>query len=401
MFLQIILALIAGILCGIVTGLVPGIHVNLISVLLLSASSFLLNYTVGVVLAVFIISMAITHSFLDAIPSIFLGAPDTDTVMAVLPGHKLLLEGLGYDAVRLTVIGSLLCLIVGIILTPLFVIIFPLIYNLVKDIMGFLLFGIVVFIILKEETWKQRGFAVLVFSLSGVLGLVVLNSSMSQPLFAMLSGLFGTSTLFISMFQKVSLPAQIDSEVITLEKKDYVSSVLGGILSGSFVTIFPGLGPAQAASLSNVFFKAKEYSYLVLVGGINTIGFLVSLVTVYTIDKARNGAVIVVMNIINSINLQKLILFSLVALVVGGIAAILTLRIAKMFSNLVDKVNYNILGALVIFFIFILAFYFSGLIGILVLIISTFIGVIPQLTESSRSQAMGCILLPVILMYLV
>ena len=84
-------------------------------------SPLLLNYTSPLGLAVFIISMSITHTFLDSIPSIFLGAPDADMAMAILPGHQLLLEGRGFEAVKLTVIGSLLCLLLGILIVPVLV----------------------------------------------------------------------------------------------------------------------------------------------------------------------------------------------------------------------------------------------------------------------------------------
>jgi len=115
MFIQLIISTFAGILCGIITGLIPGIHVNLISVLLISISPLLTNHISPYALALFIIAMSITHTFLDIIPSIFLGAPNEDTALAVLPGHKLLLEGKGYEAVRLATIGSLLSLIFGIL----------------------------------------------------------------------------------------------------------------------------------------------------------------------------------------------------------------------------------------------------------------------------------------------
>ena len=118
MFYDIILAILIGCLAGTITGLIPGIHVNLISMLLISVSGYLLGFTNPMVLAVFIIAMAITHTFLDSIPSIFLGAPDADMALGVLPGHRLLMEGKGYEAVKLTVIGSLLALIVTLLLIP-------------------------------------------------------------------------------------------------------------------------------------------------------------------------------------------------------------------------------------------------------------------------------------------
>ena len=100
MFLEILLALILGIGFGIITGLIPGIHVNLIAILLISLSAYLLEFVSVFSVAIFIFSMALTHTFLDMIPSIFLGAPNEDTALAVLPGHRMLLDGIGYEAIR-------------------------------------------------------------------------------------------------------------------------------------------------------------------------------------------------------------------------------------------------------------------------------------------------------------
>ena len=92
MFLEILISIFIGILIGIFTGLCPGIHVNMVSVILITLSPVLLTIAPPLALAAFIISLGITHSFLDTIPSIFLGAPDEDKVFSVLPGHKMLLE---------------------------------------------------------------------------------------------------------------------------------------------------------------------------------------------------------------------------------------------------------------------------------------------------------------------
>ena len=133
MFFQVLAAVLVGCLAGIITGLIPGIHINLVSLLLVSMSGYFLGFTSPLVLGVFIIAMAVTHTFLDVIPSIFLGAPDADTALAVLPGHKLLLEGRGYEAVKLTVIGSLVCLVFAVFLLPYMIPVVPVIYLALKD----------------------------------------------------------------------------------------------------------------------------------------------------------------------------------------------------------------------------------------------------------------------------
>ncbi len=73
MLIQIILALLLGLTAGAFTGLVPGIHINLVGVILVSLSVSAFADVNSVYFTVFIVAMAITHTFVDFIPSIFLG----------------------------------------------------------------------------------------------------------------------------------------------------------------------------------------------------------------------------------------------------------------------------------------------------------------------------------------
>lgn len=403
MFAAIIAALLIGILFGTFTGLTPGIHVNLISIILLSMTTYLLGITTPLVLAVFIISMSITHTFLDSIPSIFLGAPDADTALAVLPGHKLLLEGKGYEAVKLTVIGSLLCLIATIIIIPFLIPIAPFLYATVKPVMGWILLAVVLFMILKEKTLKKKFWAFAVFSISGILGLLVLNmNSLEQPLFPLLSGLFGLSILITSLNTKTTLPEQIISETIEVPKKKITKAVSAGTFAGTLTGLFPGLGAAQAAIIgTQLTGNIGSNAFMILVGGVNTVNFLFSLVTLYTLQKARNGAVIAVMEIVKSINMNELLIFIAVALIVGGIASILALKITKIFAKIINKINYQKLILAVIALIVILVFIFSKPLGLLVLLISTAAGIIPSAVGVGKNHAMGCLLLPVMLFFLI
>ena len=100
MFIEILIAILVGILCGIITGLTPGIHVNLVATTLLALSPILLSHFNALSLAVFIMSLAVTHSFLDTIPSTYLGAPENENALSVLPAQKMLLRGEGYHAVK-------------------------------------------------------------------------------------------------------------------------------------------------------------------------------------------------------------------------------------------------------------------------------------------------------------
>ena len=72
MLLELFLAITLGIIFGTITGLIPGIHINLIGAILIPLSATFLGLTTPIILVIFIVSMALTHSFIDFIPSVFL-----------------------------------------------------------------------------------------------------------------------------------------------------------------------------------------------------------------------------------------------------------------------------------------------------------------------------------------
>jgi len=399
MLTEVLLAIVIGIFLGIITGLTPGIHINLVSVLILSLSTYFLDLVSIFFLAVVIISMAVTHTFLDTIPSVFLGAPESDTALSILPGHKLLLQGKGYEAVMLTVIGSLGGLILCVSIVPIVMYLIPIIYPYIRLVIGYLLLLVSLFLIFKER--KSKLWAFIIFTLAGVLGMVVLNSPLlEEPLFPLLSGLFGTSMLFLSLKDNAKIPEQKEFK-FEIKAKDCGKAVCASVLAGWVCSFMPGLGPAQGAILASTIIKLEQKLFMVLVGGLSTVNMVLSFVTLYTLDKARNGAIVAVSKLITDISLRQLITFLFVALVVGGIATILAMNISKLFGKFMSKVNYRVLCISIISLIVILCFFLSGVMGLFVLFVSTCVGIIPQVKGIGRNHMMGCLLLPVMLYFLI
>lgn len=396
MLLEILIGLFVGILAGCITGLIPGVHVNLISLLALTFSPKLLEYTTPLPIGVFIIAMSVTHSFLDFIPSVFLGAPDSSTALSVLPGHKLLLEGKAYEAVKLTLVGSLGSLIFCILLVPLLIPFVNFVYPILKNYVGYVLIVIVLFMIFRD---KNKFWNAIIFLLSGCLGIIVLAiPNLNNPLFPMLSGLFGLSMLIVSLTQNVIIPKQIISNTIKLSKKNIFRAIFSASIAGTLTSFFPGMGPSQGAVLASELNKdMDDYGFMILVGGINTVNFVLSLITLLLLNKARNGAVIVVRELIGQISITQVLVFLSVSLVVGGIATILALNLTKIFSVVISKVNYNALVILIIVLITGLTIYFGGLLGLAILVVSTALGIVPGELGIARNHAMGCLILPVIL----
>lgn len=397
--IELIIAIAAGITIGIFSGLTPGIHINMISLLLLTLSPWMINaWHVNIIaLCVFIIAMGVTHTFLDTIPSIFLGAPDENTILGVLPGHRYLLRGNGMMAVKLFTIGSFFGLVMAVIMFPMLYFITKYSYGYFEKVFAWILIAVLLFMIFRDE---KKVWAIIVVFLSGLFGIIVFNIELKDPLFPMLSGLFGISTLIISYFDNNNIPEQKLVDGTIIDKKQTFMSLIAGNIGSFIVSTFPGLSSSIAAVLSMQFVKdLGDKGFMILMGCIGTSSFVLSLVALYAVDKARNGAVIVVAQLID-INLWSIMVFISAALIAGAVSVMLSLYFGKIFCNLISHVNYRKLITCIMALIAALVLIMTSWIGLLVLVVSTAIGIIPGIVKIQRTHSMACIMIPVI-MYLI
>jgi len=395
MLLEIIIALIVGIIAGTLTGLIPGIHINLVGIFLVSLSASFLSSLNPVYLIIFIASMAITHTFIDFIPSIFLGCPDTDTELSVLPGHELLKKGQGYEAIILTCYGSLAAIFILILISFPSILMISKTYDFIKILIPGLLILTSFFLISLE---KKRFFALFVFLLTGFLGLCVLNlPSLKEALLPLLTGLFGGSMLVISIKNKTKIPKQ----KITKPKTKLLRPIIGALIASPLCSFLPGLGSGQAAIIGNTISRTNKKGFLVLLGATNTLVMGFSFISLYVISKTRTGAAVAMQEIIGNLSGKILILILTTAVISGIISFFLTIFLAKFFLQKIEKINYTFLSLITLAILAIIVFLMSGFIGLAVLIISTLTGIYCISLGVRRTNMMGCLLLPTILLYLV
>ena len=164
----VLLFALVGVAAGALTGIVPGLHVNNLALLILAAGGALSAlvlaafpsaslFEIALLTASLITSVAVTHTFVNCIPSTFLGAPDESTSLSVLPAHRMTLEGRGYEAVELSAVGSLGGLMVSFsLLIPVFVVLGPPMggYERIIDTSIVLILLVVVAILVLDEGSK-------------------------------------------------------------------------------------------------------------------------------------------------------------------------------------------------------------------------------------------------------
>ncbi|MEN7982606.1 MAG: tripartite tricarboxylate transporter permease [Nanoarchaeota archaeon] len=403
MLLEIVFIIFIGIFFGIITGLIPGIHVNLIGILLISIYS-IINID-AIYFIVLITSMSITHTFVDFIPSVFLGCPDTDTELSILPGHKLLKKGKGYEAILLTNYGSLVAIFILVLVLIPSLIFISKIQNLIQNLIPYILI-ITSIILLSIEKRKIK--ALFIFILTGLLGLCILNLEINQPLLPLLTGLFGVSNLLISIKNKTKIPEQ----KITKIYKKKIKPLIGALIASPLCSFLPGLGSGQAAIIGNIFTKihlpcfarpirnGDHKDFLILLGATNTLVMGFSFLTLYTISKTRTGSAFAISQIANNLSPQILILILITIIISGIISFFTTKQLAKIISTKIHKVNYAKISIATLIILTIITILISGISGLFVLIISTLTGIYCISSKVRRTNMMGCLIIPTIILYL-
>lgn len=395
--IEILLFSLMGISLGIVAGLVPGLHVNTFIPILLSTAFFISD---PYALAALIIATAVTQIFVAFIPAIFLGAPDEDTALSVLPGHRLLLEGRAIEAIKLTLVGGLGALATSVGLLLALANLFDDFYSVIRPNLPYILSAIVILMILSERKLKNILYAVLIVSLSGALGFIVLNSSIvpgHNSLFPLLSGLFGLSILLTSIFQNSHLPEQSASDDFKISHGKIFRSFLLGALAGLVVGFMPAVGVSQAASAFQYIGGLNEArTFLVTLSGINVANEIFSLNALYFINNPRSGVGVAIGRIFGSVTFNDVMFFVSVIVFASGIAAIVTLRLGKIIPKLLLKIDYKILSLSTVAFLISAIFLITGIYGVLIGVTAAGIGLLCNYLGVKRSTCMAVLLLPTI-----
>ncbi|MBU0760286.1 MAG: tripartite tricarboxylate transporter permease [Nanoarchaeota archaeon] len=403
MLIEIILALLLGITAGTITGLFPGIHINLVAAGLLAlVSGAYFSGIAPMILVVFVVAMAVTHTFIDFIPSVFLGAPEEDSFLAVLPGHQLLRQGKGYEAVVLTLYGSLAALPIVLIFSLLFVYFLPMIFDFSRIFIPYVLVFVSLYLILKEEEITN---ALIVFAMAGFLGLLSFYLPVKEPLLPLLTGLFGTSALVVSLRARLEIPKQKIKPLkeIKIKKKSFLTSVFAAAISAPLCSFLPGLGAGQAAVIGSEIsgnLGDDKKAFLFLVGAINTIVMALSFVTIYAIGRTRSGAAVAVSEILGEISFGSLVVILGAVVVSGVIAFFVGTSLAKVFALNINRISYSKISFGIIGLLVVVNLVLSNWIGLIVLITATALGVFCILSRVRRIQLMGALLVPTIIYYL-
>jgi putative membrane protein len=339
----------------------------------------------------------ITHTFVDSIPSTFLGIPDADTSLAVLPAHALCLEGNGEEAVRIAALGSACAMIIAVPLSILCFFLLPALQPYFDWWIGILLISTMGYMIVTSEC---PGWALALFCVSGILGLFSLRyaflswhtlAGSSAILMPLLTGLFGISVLLTA--SQGTMPEQ-HFRGIRMEDRTIRRYSAVGTFAGVAVGWLPGLSTASANSVlaSLIGYEKDRRTYILATSAANTSNAFIGLAALFALSRMRNGVMVALSELPLPTMSELTIIGVLAACAAYGITIMLS-RSASRFTG----IDGRLLNHAVIVFIIVLCIILTGPFGVIILILATALGLVPHLVNIPRVFCMGAIIAPVIL----
>ena len=141
---------------------------------------------------------------------------------------------------------------------------------------------------------------------------------------------------------------------------------------------------------------------MVSINSANTANAIFSLIALFIIGKARSGAMVAIDGLVNvsEWDYSIIILLLIVIIYVSTISYFTTIYLGDRISGFLSRINYSKLCSTVLAGLSIMVFMFTGWFGFIIFLISTPVGMIASYAKIRKINAMGVIMLPVILYFL-
>lgn len=392
-----LLAALIGAGLGTVSGLVPGLHANNFALLLagLAPSVPADPILVGVAM----LAAGVVHTFVDVVPALAIGVPDADTAVTALPGHRLVLEGHGPEALRLSAIGSVLAVALAVPMAVPLTLAVAAVYDPLMASLDLVLAAVVAGLVVAEPTRRGALVAIVAFALATVLGVLTLDLEPAAPLDAggmlspLFAGLFGAPTLLEAA--RGHGPTRQEPPAMNTSRRLVFLTAGAGALSGAVVGFLPGISAAIAAvAVLALVPGAGDRGYIVATSGVDTANAIFALFALAAIGQPRSGIVVAYHELGAPVDLGILVPASLFA---GGIGYFAVVGLGDRFLSLVDRLEYTRVCWSLIVALAGLSYLFAGGLGVGVYVASTGVGLVPLRAGCRRVHLMGVLIGPMLL----
>ncbi|SEV94120.1 tripartite tricarboxylate transporter permease [Natrinema salifodinae] len=396
--LRLLAWVLAGALLGTCSGLVPGLHANNFALLLAGLAPSVPGPPLFVGCAM--LAAGVVHTFCNAVPAMALGVPDAEMAVTALPGHRLVLAGRGYEAIRLSAVGSLLAVLAAVPLAVPVTRAVTTVYPTLRAHLSLVLAAVAVTMIATERSRRGRVGGLLSFALAAGLGALTLDLSPDAPLAAggtlapLFAGLFGAPVL-LDAIRGGGLPRQANG-TINVSRRVVGATAVAGALAGAIVGYVPGITAAIAAVAVLIVVPegASDRGYIVATSGVDTANTIFALFALAAIGQPRTGVLVAFERTSAPLALPVL----LAAVVLAGLVGFaLVIAVGDAYLDLIGRLAYWKVSVAVLVLLLVLSYLFTGPIGIAIFVAAAAVGMVPVRLRARRVHLMGVLIGPLML----
>ncbi len=246
-------------------GAVPFLHTNTILSWLPSASPLIA------------VTLAFSHSVFEAVPTVFFGIPTADQGITALPAHKMVKEGRGRTAFFAVLFGLLIGIAGAVLLAPVFFTLWPPLFSALKPYTGWLLAAVALAAWISDGAKPLHALSFFGF---GALGAAVFSLPLKEPLFPLLSGLFGVPALLVAAKGSFSAGG---------EMPEIKPSAAAGPLLGAFSVLLPALSPSFVSAFVFLFFEPAPEQFILLASALASSKLFFDFSAAIALNKARSA----------------------------------------------------------------------------------------------------------------
>ena len=412
----------AGVLFGSLISWIPGFHIFNIMALLVAV------FGVGELIPVqafpfFAIGAIVAYAYVSAISSVYFSVADESAVFLLFPTQRYLLLGRGHEAVLLYLIGAVAGTLV-LVLGALFVFpkVLPPIYQATSPYITYFLVAIVVFMFMSEWpkegdrgktplqrlwlAWRQILGGILVFFLSGILGFIVMNTNLLPTTSAytrltpMFIGFFGMSWVLLNILSNPPmLPQKLDDKV---ESSVYntLKATFGGALGGTIAAVYPIITGGMGALVAGHITSQRGDDAFIISQGVNRVIYYVGAFTLLFLPNlrlTRGAAAWLVSSVYTPKSYAEYLAAIGVILLSAGISFLFTYYLSKLIARSFTVVHIRKLSYIVAVVLVVISYVLTGPMGVVVLFVSTAIGMMAAAFNTRRSYCLGGLVLPVLI----
>ncbi|WP_248896809.1 tripartite tricarboxylate transporter permease [Haloplanus halobius] len=365
-------------------------HANNFALLLASVVPSLPGPTLA--LGAAMLAAGVVHTFLDIVPALTLGVPDPATAAVTLPGHRLVLDGRGREALRLSALGSGLAVVVALAVALPMTSVIETVYPTLRRRMPLVLLAVAVVVVATEPTWRRRIAAAATLAVAAGFGWVVLDLDPTGPVAAggvlapLFAGLFGAPVL-VEALDGEGVPPQADPTV-TLDRRTVLGTAGAGAGAGALVGYLPGVSAAVGTVLvlPAVPGRADARGFLVASSGANTANTVFALFALLALGTPRTG-VMVAMDRVGVPDATGVLVGTVCLAAAVGFALVVT--IGDRYLRTVGRLDYTRVSLVTGGLLVVLAYLFAGGVGIAIFALAALIGLGPPVLGVRRVHLMA------------